>query len=281
MGVAPETAAPPLDEPDAVRVLLPGRRPGARATAAAPTSCWRTGRRARSTRRAAGRAAVRLPPLYPRGGGETLLVVSPGPLLPARRSAHLGIRGPALRGALARELGDRRPRGSGAPRALDAQPRRRRRDGEPADGADAGARRSSRARTTRRAAATATRCSCASRSCPAGTALPGDLRARLTNAGTALNRERQIDRDAIFRLEAGGAGGAVRALPRRAGLRLVLRGRGAGADRLRDLRALAERHGKDWRQLAGGLPAPRRRRRRRLPRRGEPRASASTPGRSG
>ena len=112
----------------------------------------------------------------------------PGPLLPARRSAHLGIRGPALRRALARELGDRRPRRSGAPRALDAQPGRRRADGQSADRRRRRSRRSSRARTTRRAAATVTRCSCASRSCPGWDGLPARPRTRLTNAGAALNR---------------------------------------------------------------------------------------------
>src|ERR1043165_754259 len=75
MGVAPETAAPPLDEPDAVRVLVPG---GARALDGAADLVLEDG----TSRPVQGVLPDDLPHgyhrLYPRGGGETLLVVSPG-----------------------------------------------------------------------------------------------------------------------------------------------------------------------------------------------------------
>ena len=48
--------------------------------------------------------------LYPRAGGETLLVVAPPHCHPPRRLQDLGIRRSALRRALARQLGDRRSR---------------------------------------------------------------------------------------------------------------------------------------------------------------------------
>ena len=70
-----------------------------------------------------------------------------------------------------------------------------------------------------------------------GRACPGDLRdAPDATPGTALNREPAHRSRRDLPPQAGGAGGALRALPRRAGLRLVLRRRGPGADRLRHLR---------------------------------------------
>src|SRR6478609_228529 len=75
MGVEPETAAPALDEPDAVRVLLPD---GDRALDRPADIVLEDG----SSRPLDGALPQELPfgyhRLYPRGGGETLLVVSPG-----------------------------------------------------------------------------------------------------------------------------------------------------------------------------------------------------------
>ena len=89
----------------AVRVLVPGsdrqagrpRRPGA------------GGRQPRTSSRASCRATCRsaTTACYPQGRRRraTLADRQPGPLLPARRSAHLGLRGAGLRRALARRAG--------------------------------------------------------------------------------------------------------------------------------------------------------------------------------
>ena len=219
---------------------------------AAPTWCWRTARRVRSTATARCRTSCRsaTTACFARGGDETLLIVSPGrcflpddlrtwgfaaQLYAARSRDSWGIGDLADLARLGR---------------WTREPGRRRADGQSADGADAGAADRSRARTTRRAGATATRCSCASRSVPGlGRAAGRPARAPDERRNGAEPRPAHRSRRDLPP-QAGGAGGAVRPLPRRAGLRLVLRRRGPGADRLRDLRALAERHGKDWRQLA-------------------------------
>ena len=137
------------------------------------TSCWRTAPRVRS---ATGALPDELPLGYHRilrrGGDETLLIVSPGRCFLPDDLRTWGFAAQLYAARSRDELGDRRPRGSDAPRPLDARAGRRRADGQPADGADAGAADRSRARTTRRAGATATRSSCASRSCPAGTRCP-------------------------------------------------------------------------------------------------------------
>ena len=272
MGVAPETAAPPLDEPDAVRVLLPG---GDRSLhgwrPAAPTWCWRTAPRVRSTATARCRTSCRsvTTASIARGGDETLLIVSPGRcFLPDDLRAW----------GFAAQLYAARSRDSwGIGDLADLtrlgrwtrEPGRRRADGQSSDGA-----------RRRCAPIEASPYYPSSRryrnplflrieELPGWDELPGDLRARLTNAGTALNRERRIDRDAIFRLKQEALEALFAAFPRRAGLRLVLRRRGPGADRLRHLRGAGRAARQGLAAVAGGLPPPRRRRRRRLPRRAE------------
>ena len=218
--------------------------------------------------------------LHPRGGGETLLVRQPAALLPARRPPRLGVRGPAVRGALARKLGHRRPGGSRRGSARwTREPGRRRGDGQSADGADARRRRSNRAPTTRRAGATATRCSCASRSCRAGRTLPEDLRARLTSAGTALNARPAAS-------TATPSSGSSRRRSRRCspasaasdGFDWFCAGEGQALTDFATYAALAERHGKDWRRWPDGHRRPDGAGVARLPRRRGARASASTPG---
>src|SRR5262245_6331445 len=75
MGVTPETAAPPLDDPADVRVLLPG---GDRHLEGGADLVLEDG----TSRPLDGALPDELPfgyhHLYPRAGGETLLVVSPG-----------------------------------------------------------------------------------------------------------------------------------------------------------------------------------------------------------
>jgi 4-alpha-glucanotransferase len=81
-----------------------------------------------------------------------------------------------------------------------------------------------------------------------GFAALGELGTRLANAGRALNRERRIDRDSVFRLKmealqalfAGFAGDPV--------FDDYLAAQGAALTEFATYCALAERHGKDWRR---------------------------------
>ena len=202
---ADETAAPPPDEPArrarrCCRAAIGRARP---AGGAAPTWCWRTAPRAsastarcRAICRSATTACCRAAAASRRCSSS-----APGHCHPARRSAHLGLGGAGLRRALARRAGASATsptwRASAAGRAsLGA----RRDHGEPDDGGDAGA-------AHRAVALLPEQPALPQPAVPAHRGRAGlgarwaDLRARLANAGRALNRERRIDRDAIFALK--------------------------------------------------------------------------------
>jgi 4-alpha-glucanotransferase len=137
MGVEPETAAPAPDDPEAVRVLVPGGDLTLQGTLQAGADLVLEDGSRRSID---GALPEGLPfgyhRLYRRGGDETLLVVSPGRcFLPDDFRAW----------GFAAQLYAARSRASS---------------------------RSRRAPTTRRAGATAIPCSCASRSSPAGPTFP-------------------------------------------------------------------------------------------------------------
>ena len=126
MRADPHAEAPEDDGGHAVRVLVPGS--DRQAARAAPTWCWRTAPSAPSRGSCRGTCRPATTACTPRGtarAADISLIVSPGPLLPARRSADLGIRRAGLRRALAGELGNRRSGRSGAHRALHPAPRRR------------------------------------------------------------------------------------------------------------------------------------------------------------
>ena len=182
--------APPLRRPDA-RATAPAARRRARAAAgrrpalAAPVDLVLEDGTARV---ADGELPADLPLGYhrmrARGGDETLLIVTPGRCYLPDDLRTWGWAAQLYAARSRDELGHRRPRrparASGAGRAALGGGRA---DGQPADGADAGAAHRAVARTTRRAGATATRCTCASRTCRAGTAArrrrraPGERRA--------------------------------------------------------------------------------------------------------
>ena len=125
------------------------------------------------------------------------------------------------------------------------------------------------ARTTRRAGATATRCYLRIEDVPGCDGAAGRRCARAwPTPGRALNAERRIDRDAIFRLKMEALEALFAALPGRRRLRRATpREQGAALTEFATYCALAEHHGKDWRRWPAELPPPRRRRRRALPRR--------------
>ena len=83
-----------------------------------------------------------------------------------------------------------------------------------------------------------------------------DFRARLTNAGTALNGERRIDRDAIFRLKQEALEALFASFGGEPGFDWFCAGEGQALTDFATYAALAERHGKDWRQWPGGFRRP-------------------------
>ena len=116
---------------------------------------------------------------------------------------------------------------------------------------------------------------------PGWEALPEDQRARLTSAGTALNRDRHIDRDAIFRLKQEALESLFAGFRGDDGFDWFCAGEGQALTDFATYAALAERHGKDWRRWPDGLRRSDGADIAALPRRGGARESASTPGRSG
>jgi 4-alpha-glucanotransferase len=252
MGVAPETAAPPLDEPDAVRVLVPG---GDRALEGGGDLVLEDG----TSRPVHGVLPDDLPfgyhKLYPRGGSETLLVVSPGrcflpddlrawgfaaQLYAARSRASWGIGDLAdlsRLGRWTRSLGGAvlmvNPLTAPTPlRPIEASPYY------------PSSRRYRNPLFLR------------IEELPGWDALPGDLRGRLTNAGTALNRERTIDRDAIFTLKQEALEALFARFQGEQGFDWFCSGEGQALTDFATYAALAERHGKDWRQWPAGYRRP-------------------------
>ncbi|HMF42753.1 MAG TPA: 4-alpha-glucanotransferase [Polyangia bacterium] len=91
---------------------------------------------------------------------------------------------------------------------------------------------------------------------PGWDALPADLRTRLQNAGTALNGERRIDRDAVFRLKQEALEALFASFAGEHGFDWFCAGEGQALTDFASYAALAERHGKDWRQWPDGLRRP-------------------------
>jgi 4-alpha-glucanotransferase len=252
MGVAPETAAPPLDEPDAVRVLLPG---GDRSLNGPADLVLEDG----NARPLDGALPEELPlgyhRLYPRGGGETLLVVSPGrcflpddlrtwgfaaQLYAARSRSSWGIGDLADLARLARWT---RGLGGGA---LMVNPLTAPTPVAPIEPSPyyPSSRRYRNLLFLRM------------EELPGWEALPADARTRLTGAGTALNRDRHIDRDAIFRLKQEALEALYVGFHGEEGFDWFCAGEGQALTDFATYAALAERYGKDWRQWPAGYRRP-------------------------
>jgi len=91
---------------------------------------------------------------------------------------------------------------------------------------------------------------------PGWDGLPEDQRARLTSAGTALNRDRHIDRDAIFRLKQEALEALFAGFRGDDGFDWFCAGEGQALTDFATYAALAERHGKDWRRWPEGVRRP-------------------------
>jgi len=252
MGVEPETAAPPLDEPDAVRVLLPG---GDRALGGAADLVLEDG-----SSRPLDRALPQELPfgyhhLYPRGGGETLLVVSPGrchlpddlrawgfaaQLYAARSRSSWGI---GDLGDLARLARWTRSLGGDV---LMVNPLTAPTPVAPIEPSPyyPSSRRYRNPLFLR------------IEEVPGWAGLPADTRERLTNAGTALNANRHIDRDAIFRIKQEALETLFAGFHGEEGFEWFCAGEGQALTDFATYAALAERHGKDWRRWPTGCSRP-------------------------
>jgi 4-alpha-glucanotransferase len=252
MGVEPETAAPALDEPDAVRVLLPG---GDRALDGAADLVLEDG----SSRPLDGALPQELPfgyhRLYPRGGGETLLVVSPGrchlpddlrawgfaaQLYAARSRSSWGIGDLADLARLARWT-----RSLGGD-VLMVNPLTAPTPVTPIEP-------SPYYPSSRRYRNPLFLCI---EELPGWAGLPADVRERLTNAGTALNGDRHIDRDAIFRIKQEALEALFAGFHGEEGFEWFCAGEGQALTDFATYAALAERHGKDWRRWPAGCGRP-------------------------
>jgi 4-alpha-glucanotransferase len=83
---------------------------------------------------------------------------------------------------------------------------------------------------------------------PGWDGLPEDQRTRLTNAGAALNRRGEIDRDGIFRLKQEALEALFARFSGEQGFDWFYAGEGQALTDFATYAALAERHGKDWRR---------------------------------
>jgi 4-alpha-glucanotransferase len=254
MGVAPETAAPPLDEPDAVRVLLPGGDRSLHGRLAGGGDLVLED----GTTRPLDREEA-LPDGLPfgyhrivrRDGEETLLIVSPGrcflpddlrtwgfaaQLYAARSRDSWGIGDLADLTRLGRWT---RSLGAGV---LMVNPLTAPTPVPPIEASPyyPSSRRYRNPLFLR------------IEELPGWDGLADDLRARLTNAGTALNRDRRIDRDAIFRLKQEALEALFARFQGEKGFDWFCVGEGPALTDFATYAALAERHGKDWRQWPVG-----------------------------
>ena len=252
MGVTPESAAPPLDEPDAVRVLLPGAD---RAVEGGGDLVLEDG----TSRPVDGALPDGLPfgyhHLHPKGGSDTLLVVSPGrcflpddlrtwgfaaQLYAARSRDSWGIGDLADLARLGRWT-----RGL-AGGVLMVNPLTAPTPVTPIEPSPyyPSSRRYRNPLFLR------------IEELPGWISLPVELRTRLTNAGTALNRDRHIDRDAIFRLKQEALEALFAGFEGDPAFDSFCAGEGRALTDFATYCALAERHGKDWRQWPAGYRRP-------------------------
>jgi 4-alpha-glucanotransferase len=252
MGVTPETAAPPLDEPDAVRVLLPG---GDRSLDGPADLVLEDG----GSHALDGALPEEVPfgyhRLHPRGGGETLLIASPGrcflpddlrswgfaaQLYAARSRSSWGIGDLADLARLARWTRDL---GGGV---LMVNPLTAPAPVVPIEPSPyyPSSRRYRNPLFLR------------IEELPGWEGLPADLRERLTAAGTALNSDRHIDRDAIFGLKQEALEALYAGFQGEEGFDWFCAGEGQALTDFATYAALAERHGKDWRRWPAGYGRP-------------------------
>ena len=84
----------------------------------------------------------------------------------------------------------------------------------------------------------------------------GEQGTRLANAGRALNRDRRIDRDAVFRLKMEALEALFARFTGDARFEGYLAEQGAAVTEFATYCALAERHGKDWRRWPAGHRRP-------------------------
>jgi len=248
MGVTPDEAAPPAEAEHAVRVW----RPGDDTKLDGPADLVLEDGTARALD---GALPAELPfgyhRLHPRGGGETLLVVSPGrcflpddfrawgfaaQLYAARSRASWGIGDLADLARIGRWT---RSLGGGA---VMVNPLTAPTPVPPIEPSPyyPSSRRYRNLLFLR------------IEEIPGWDRLPPELRTRLTNAGTALNRDRQIDRDAIFRLKHAALQTLFAGFEGEAGFDWFWAGEGQALTDFATYAALAEHHGKDWRTWPAG-----------------------------
>jgi 4-alpha-glucanotransferase len=252
MGVAPDADAPPGEAVDPVRVWRPGDDLTLAGALAGADLVLEDG----TSRALDGALPAELPfgyhRLHPRGGGETLLVASPGrcflpdglrtwgfaaQLYAARSRASWGIgdlADLARLGRWARSLGA----GVVMVNPLTAPTPVTPIEPSPYYPSSRRYRNPLFLRVEE---------------LPGWDRLPAELRARLTNAGTALNGAREIDRDAIFRLKQEALEALFAGFVDDPGFDWFCAGEGQALTDFATYAALAERHGKDWRRWPEGL----------------------------
>ena len=91
---------------------------------------------------------------------------------------------------------------------------------------------------------------------PGWEGLPEEQRTRLTNAGAALNRRGEIDRDGIFRLKQEALEALFARFSSEQGFDWFYAGEGQALTDFATYAALAERHGKDWRRWPEDVRRP-------------------------